>query len=255
MRVSKLVLAAVPLAGALSAGLANAAVIYPGNGGSGFGGVVGNGSVTVSDSATSANVTFTFNPSGGFTGNDLVLYIDTVPGGYSDTSTLIDASGGSDGGEAAASGENVGGGTRTVASFPAGFGADFALGFENNVYTALYSLGAGGSINYQTGGAPPGGGPYTITIPDSTLGITPGSSLSFVGTLTSTSAYRSNETIGLSATVPDGSGSAPNAGFNGQTIFAADETYTTAGVPEPVSLGLVAVGSMALLGRRRAIRA
>jgi hypothetical protein len=249
MRVSKWVVAALPLAGVLSASSAGAAVIYGGNGATGFGGPVGNGSLTVSDAG--GNVTFTFNPSGGFSGNDLVLYLDTTPGGLSDTSTLVDPSNGNDGGEEAASGENTGNGSRSTVYFPAGFGANFALGFENNVYTALYSLGSNGSITYVTGGAPAYGGPYTVTIPEATLGLAPGGSFSFDGTLTSTSAYRSNETIGPSVTAPDNGGDAPNAGFYGTTTFLAADTYTTTGVPEPVSIGLVASAGLLSIGRRR----
>lgn len=250
MRSSKMIRGAAPIfAAALLCGIASstsAALTFSGNGASGFGGTVGGGSVSVSDSGP--NITFTFNPSGGFTGNDLVLYIDSVAGGYADTSTFFDNG---DAGRTAVSGANTGNPSQTLAVFPAGFGADYALEFENTTYTGLFGLVAGGnnSLNYVTGAAP-SGGTFSVTFPIADLGLSTGQSFSFVGSLISTSAYRSNETIGASVTIPDGGGSAPNAGFNGQTIFSSSDSYTTGAVPEPSSIGLLMIGAVATAARR-----
>jgi hypothetical protein len=76
-----------------------------------------------------------------------------------------------------------------------------------------------------------------------------GQTFYFVGSLDSTSAYRSNETIGNSITVPgDGSG---NAGFNNPQTFTQDLPYTL--IPEPSSISLLVVGLLGSLGmiRRR----
>jgi hypothetical protein len=221
---------------------------YAGNGATGFGGPVGNGSVSLSDDGT--NLTATFNPSGGFTGNDLVVYIDSVAGGFADNSTFFDNN---DGGRTAVSGNNTGNPSASLVSFPAGFGADYALEFENNVFTGLFQLASGGgnSLGFVTGATPTSGGPYTVTFPLSDIGVSAGGTFFFDGTLISTSAYRSNETIGSSITVPDNGGDAPNAGFNGSTTFTAEDAYTTSAVPEPTSLGLLGLGALALLRRRR----
>ena len=65
------------------------AATYMGNGASGFNGSVGNSSLTITDS--SGELQFTLTTTGTFTGtmpppNDLVIYIDSVTGGFGDTS-------------------------------------------------------------------------------------------------------------------------------------------------------------------------
>ena len=128
---------------------------------------------------------------------------------------------------------------------------DYALEFENNTYIGLFGLASGGnnSLNYITGTAPASGGPYTVTFPLMSIGLTQGQSFSFDADLISTSAYGSNETIGASTTIPD-TGAAPNAGFNGSVIFSSADTYTTAPVPEPASLFVIAIGGLFFVNRR-----
>src|SRR5439155_9520510 len=69
------------------------ATAYPGNGGTGFGGPVGNGTLTVTDNG-SGTINFSFVPGTSFSGNALVLYVDTKSGGVNNTSTLTDHSDG-----------------------------------------------------------------------------------------------------------------------------------------------------------------
>jgi hypothetical protein len=242
-RVAVLVAAAVVGAAQWASG-----AVYTGNGGTGFGGTLGNGSLNISDAG--GNITFTFNPSGGFGGNDVVVYIDSVAGGFNDTSTFSDNG---DGGRVAVSGFNSGNPSRTTATFPTGFGADYALEFENNVFTGLFGLVSGGnnSLNFVTGAAPVSGGPYTVTFPISDLGIAPGASFNFDASLISTTAYRSNETIGTSVTTPGSAGDAPNAGFAGSTVFSTSNSYTTTAVPEPASLGVLGLGALVVAGSSR----
>lgn len=241
---------AAPIAGAAIvlglAGFASASMTYLGNGASGFGGTLGNGSLTISDDGA-GNLTATLNPSGGFGSNDVVVYIDSVSGGFADTSQFSDNG---DGGRTAVSAYNSGNPSRDLITFPAGFLADYALEFENNTYMGLYQLAAGGnnSLNYITGGTPANGGPYTVTFPMSDIGIGQGGSFNFVADLISTTAYGSNESIGNSTT---NGGAGGNAGFSGGMTFSSLETYNTTAVPEPVSTALIGVGSALLLGRRR----
>lgn len=205
------VLAGIVCAVGLVSGAHAALSTYAGNGATGFGGTLGNGSLSLSDSG--GNLTATFNPSGGFSGNDVVVYIDSTAGGFANTSTFSDNG---DPGRTAISAANNGNPSRDLISFPLGFAADYALEFENNVFTGLFQLVSGGnnSLNYVTGATPVSGGPYTVTFPLSSIGIAQGQSFNFLADLISTSAYGSNETIGTSTTVPD-TGAAPNAGFNG----------------------------------------
>src|SRR6266480_2121151 len=69
------------------------AATYSGNGNTGFGGPIGQGSLTLTDDGTTVSGTLT-KGAGGF--NDvLVLYVDSVPGGFSDTSGFTDSGDGS----------------------------------------------------------------------------------------------------------------------------------------------------------------
>src|SRR6185295_314001 len=127
----------------------------------GFGGSVGTGSLTVSDTANS--LTFTLNRGSGTLDNDLVVYLDTQSGGFTDTSSLSDNA---DGGRTAVSGYS--GGARTVATFASGFTADYALSIENG-FIGVFQLVAGGSgsLNFLFGQAQVGGNTaasYSITL-------------------------------------------------------------------------------------------
>ena len=80
------------------------AATYSGNGNSGFGGPIGLGSLTLTDNGTTVSGTVNKGPNGF---NDvLVLYIDSVSGGFSDTSGFGD---GADGLRRAISGFDGGG--------------------------------------------------------------------------------------------------------------------------------------------------
>lgn len=262
------VLAATTLLAPLAAH-AQTSQTYNGNGLTGFGGVLGNGSLTVSStqsSATDGNITFTFNPSGTFNNNDVVLYIDSVAGGLSDTSSLVDNG---DPAREAISGYNANntnvtpnGPTRTQVNFAQGFGADYAISFQNNAAIGVFSVPSPGNnfLNFVTGQTPTNGGPYTVTVTDAQLGLTPGGTFSFVGTLIDpNAAYRSNETLGTSVTTPGTAGDTPNAGFTGTQTFSNSNTFTTdapAAAPEPSSLivlGIMGLGLGALMlnARRR----
>ena len=240
---------ALALVGALS--LSATAATYPGNGFAGFGGPVGTGSLTINDSL--AGMTITLNRGGGAMNDVLALYLDTQPGGFADTSLFGDNA---DGGRTAISGRNNANPSQTVASFPSGFGADYALAIENG-FIGAFQLAAGGdgSLGFQFGQAQSGNNldaAYSISISPAQmaqLGLTAGSGQTFrlLGSLISSSAYRSNETIGPSVTVPgDGAG---NAGFNNPQGFTGDFAYTL--VPEPSSMSLLLGGIALLLLRRR----
>ena len=221
---------------------------FAGNGATGFGGSVGTGSLTVSDTANS--LTFTLNRGSGTLDNDLVVYLDTQSGGFTDTSSFSDNA---DGGRTAVSGYS--GGARTVATFASGFTADYALSIENG-FIGVFQLVAGGSgsLNFLFGQGQVGGNSaatYSITLTSAQMaqiGLTAnsGQSFSLEGSLISGSGYRANETIGSSTTFPSG-GSDPNAGFSGSQVFSTAGNYTLiAPVPEPTTLALGA-GGLALL--------
>jgi hypothetical protein len=225
---------------------------YQGNGASGFGtgGAIGNSVLTVSDSG-SGIINFSLATGVPFTSNDLVLYIDSKAGGVNNNSTFTDNG---DGGRTAVSGYNASNNppSRALVTFPAGFGADFAVSLEPNVFAGLFNLSTPSNFGFVASAnlSGSGSGPFTFSLNRSDLGLGPTDPFSFVGTLISTSAYRSNETIGTSVTTPGSTGDTPNAGFTGTQTFATGNTFA---VPEPK--GIVIVGLVAatgLLRRRRA---
>ena len=254
MRIRKIVCAVVPVAAAVC-GLAWAgnaeADTYNGNGATGFGGGIGNSTLTVTDGGATINFSMT---STGYAGNGLALYLDTVAGGFNDTSTFNDDA---DGGRTVLSGFSTNG--RTLATFAPGFGADYGISVEPENFAGLFNLSTGStnftfvnSANLDTSSQTTVN--FSINKADVGLPLLAGS-FSFEASLISTSAYRSNETIGDSVTLadPTNPGTAPNAGFTGTTTFSDDDTFTYGtATPEPTSLallGLVVAGPLA--GRRR----
>jgi hypothetical protein len=228
--------------------LANATTI-PGNGATGFGGAVGTGSLSVVDSA--GGMSITLNRGAGSLNDALVLYFDTQPGGFVDNTSFFDNG---DGGRTAISGTNNGNPSKTQINLP--FAADIGMAIENG-FIGTFGLASGGnnSFNFLFGQPQSGNNSdpsYTINISPAQMlqmGLTAGSgqTFQFVGSYISTSAYRSNETIGASITVPgDGAG---NAGFNNPQTFPEGISYTL--VPEPNSVVLCLLGIVGFALRRR----
>lgn len=136
---------------------------YTGNGATGFDGVLGKGSLAINNDPDAGTITFQFNPSGDFTKNSVIIYIDSVAGGLTDTSSLVDNG---DTGRKGISGYNAANKTRTQVNFADGFAADYAISFENNNFTGVFGVPSPGNnyLNYITGQTPNNGGPYAVTV-------------------------------------------------------------------------------------------
>ena len=222
---------------------------YSGNGKNGFGGPIGQGSLTLTDDGTTISGTLTRGAGGGF--NDaLVLYVDSVPGGFSDTSGFAD---GADGLRKAISGFD-GGGNRSVLTMTALFGADYAiaLGPASDSYGGLWQLANGGnnslgfisSVNLNpTGDALSPS--YTFSFDVSQIGLSPnsGQSIRLLGTYISNSGFRSDEALA-------GDVSGASQGWSPFT-GTADAPYAI--VPEPSTgllFGLTALAAVCCRRRR-----
>lgn len=246
--------------------LAAHADVYNGNGATGFGGAVGNGTLNVT-STPDGGITFSLAPAlrgtnNTLDGNAVALYLDTKAGGVNNTSTFNDTG---DLGRQVISGTNPANTppSRSVVNFTTGFGADYALSIQQD-FIGVFDLSTGatgGPFTFQFGqgqSTPP----YTITLTPTQaaqIGINPGGTFSFVGTYLATGVYRSNETIGTSTTVvdPGNPGAAPNAGNNGTVTFTSSNSYTLApaAAPEPSGLATVlmvaGVLGVCVMARRR----
>jgi hypothetical protein len=221
-------------------GFTASATTYNGNGDAGFGGPIGMGSLTLSDNGTTISGTINKGPNGF---NDaLVLYIDSVPGGFSDTSGFAD---GADGLRKAISGFD-GGGNRSLMTFQSGFLPDYAiaLGPSDDNFGGLWQLANGGanSLNFisSVNLAPLGNNnspTYTFSFNVSQIGLTPNSGQSFelFGTYISDTGYRSTEAIAGNDSGTQGYNPFTQTGF---------VTYTTQPVPEPSAAALGTLGGL-----------
>jgi hypothetical protein len=228
------------------------AATYAGNGRSGFGGVVGNGSLTITDNGTTLNFTFT---RGSDNFNDfLVLYFDTTAGGAASLPTSGEIGSPFDGRRAVVN--EFGSGL----TFPTPFTSDYAFALKANgsVSNHLFSTPSGSNANtigfvntYTVGNfGTNNASSYTWSIPVSELGLTPNSGATFQFVTTylnpnggagSDASFRSNEAFGHDP-------GATNTGFDDYS-FPSTLSYTI--IPEPSAALLGGLGVLALLRRRR----
>jgi hypothetical protein len=220
------------------------AATYSGNGNSGFGGPIGLGSLTLTDDGTTVFGSVNKGPNGY---NDvLVLYVNSVAGGFADTSGFSDNG---DGLRTAISGFN--GASRSLMTFGGGFLPDYAmaLGPSSDNFGGLWQLANGGanslgfinSVNLVPTGNP-NSPTYTFSFNLSDIGLTPNSGATFelFGTYISNSGYRSDEAV-----------AGNDAGAQGWNPFlqSAFASYTI--VPEPSVFALLGAGLTGLLVLRR----
>jgi hypothetical protein len=203
------------------------ATAFNGNGNSGFGGAIGGGSLTLSDNGSTVSGSLTRG--GGQFNDALVIYIDSVSGGFANTSGFSDRA---DGLRRAISGFNNAG-QRSTMNFDANFRPDFviALGPSSDGFGGLWSLAAGGnnslgflnSVNLTPLNNTATN--YSFSFDLATIGLTPGNGQSFklFATYISNTAFRSNEALAGNVT--------GNQGFNPFTQNGFG-TYATQKVPE-----------------------
>ncbi len=193
------------------AGSASAQTTYTGNGNTGFGGVVGPGSLVLSDDGTT--LTGVFTRGAGALNDALVLYLDTRPGGIASTSVLADNM---DLGRRAVSGFD--GTNRSTVTFPTGLEPDFGISIQNG-FVGLFELVPGAALTYvTTGNLVVSGSTYTFDFSFAELGRM-GSTINFVGSyLNASNVFRSDEAFGPG--VPPGNPGYTTIGFSGSLSYA-----------------------------------
>ena len=121
--------------------------LYNGNGNSGFGGVIGTGTLSIDDDGTT--ITFEVTKGAGGFFDAMVIYLDTAPGGRA----VIDGDV-NDQQDPLRRAISSAGDNASVLSFPSGFAPDYAMAVDTN-FGGLWSIPASGPVGndelpYQT---------------------------------------------------------------------------------------------------------
>lgn len=238
---------------ALSAGaLAQVTNNFNGNGNTGFGGPVGEGSLQIVNLAD-GTLNFTWTRGSGDFNDALVIYIDSVSGGFADTLSFNDQA---DPLRSAISGASQGttgmdANSRSIVTFNTGFNANFAFAADTG-FGGLWELAAGGdnSLDFvtTTGFSPtsdPSAATYTWSFNVADIGLTPnsGESFKFVGTyLNAGNSFRSDETFGFEIA----GGNPGNGGIGNYPNTIATSEFTFQTIPEPSTYAMLALSAAGL---------
>ena len=242
----------------LGSAAAFAQTTYSGNQSTGFSGPLGQSTLSISDDPSTGVVSFSLTLGGGNTNfNNIAFYLSTGGSGVSNTLSITDT--GDDGRRSISGNSSTTG--RSLVNFASGFSAGYAIALDSNGNANLFQIVSGqGYLTYLNGAnyTHPSSNVYGFSINESQIGLTAGSSFSFVATLSNANDgnnggfYRSNETIGASNVDANSQG---NLGNTGTLTYSSFDTYVTA-VPEPATwLGAafcVAVLGGTLVSRRSA---
>ncbi len=195
---------------------------YLGNRGTGFGGAIGQSSLTISEDAT--RVYFNLVKGTGNFNDAFVIYIDALANGYTTTSGFTDAG---DPSRTAISGlsyeSSPGNGIRkrSVLDFPNNFAADYAIVVNpsNNSYAYLFTLvNGGGHLFVEQNSLSPDNNTnntsYSFSFIKTNISSASPFTFKFIGTYLNSGydVFRSNEGYGIASAIV-------NPGYN--TITAA----------------------------------
>ncbi|MCA0447762.1 MAG: T9SS type A sorting domain-containing protein [Bacteroidetes bacterium] len=206
--------------------------VYPGNGNSGFGGVLGTGAFSINDNGTTVTITFA-KGSGSF--NDaIVIYIDSDNSrNFPFTATFTDEG---DNLRKGISGRN--GGSNSLLFFPGTLTADYAVAFAPTqgfgglwqLETGSHTFVATANLSSTTVTDPV----FTVSFTWASIGLTgaPGDNFKFIATyLNPTNAFRSDEAIG-DASFSGNPGTGPIA-------FTGFRSYYQGGYDTPLPIELL----------------
>jgi hypothetical protein len=217
--------------------------------GSNFGNVLGGGSFSLTQ--TGGAISLSFTKGAGSFNDAVVIYFDPdggSPAGFADTGGFTDNA---DGLRRAISGFD--GGSRSTLFFAPGFNATHVIAFKpfgaGNGFGGLWQLANGGSHPFLASVSltPETNNPtYTMGFNMSDLGLTPGQNFNFVATYIAESGFRSSEFLGVA------SGPANNPGYTDIVLGGNDyNRFVSAAVPEPGTLGLLALPFLGVFFRRK----
>lgn len=163
---------------------------YTGNGKNNFGGAVGEGVLTVSETDTSLSFALAKGP--GLFDSLLVFYVDVIPGGIATTAGLTGSS--TDRYLAAVAGHNPAHG-RAVLNFPNDFQPDGVVVFDKDS-GSLYVFFLEAIIKRESFSVDSSASAYTGSGSKARLGLTGSLNFKFIGTYIGRSASRSAEAFG-----------------------------------------------------------
>ncbi|MFH1499421.1 MAG: hypothetical protein ABII82_16550 [Verrucomicrobiota bacterium] len=217
---------------------------FLGNGSTGFGGPVGNGSLTLTTDGTTLFGTISTPVSANTIGDELVIYIDSVGGGFTSTATFDDTD---DILRRAMSGFD--GTTRSTLEFAGSFAADYAIAIGPNraTFGGLWLLAETGAHTFVSSvnlTPTTGAGPYQFSLALDDIGAP--TSFAFATTYGNfgTDIFRSGEAYNSISGAGNPGAATATAGFNTFSVIPEPANYTT--------LASVAASIFVLgLGRRR----
>ncbi len=249
---------------ALLLSLSARATTYNGNGSTGFGGPVGNGSLTFTNSGGILTGTIAPGPNNGAGNNgqlydELVVYISTGATGFNSTVTLTDTT--TNNGILAKAVSGYDGTNRATINFATGFAARYAIALSPTNASAgeLFGLTTAGAFTaLQSVNLTPVGGAgnpnYTFSLSLSNLGSP--TSFNFSTTYlnahpnaqNATSVFRANEAFN---SVADTGNPANTANPGTDTVTLGVDTFA---VPEPGTWAMLLGGIGLSIGLQRRLR-
>lgn len=173
-----------------------AQTVFEGNGRGGYGGTVGQGVLTISESTSPAgSLSFHLKKGGGDLNDAIVIYIDSKKGGYTTTAQFTDEG---DGLRKAISGVQAD--DRAVLNMPADFKPDYAIAFDQG-FGGIWELKENASHEYiNSANLNPtdnrDASDFYLTVSRADLGLDETTGFKFLVTYVSHTGFRSNEFIG-----------------------------------------------------------
>ncbi|MBC8170779.1 MAG: hypothetical protein H7X77_03880 [Anaerolineae bacterium] len=190
----------------------------------GFGDVIGATGQLCIDSSETGALNLGLIVGAGDLNDSVVIYIDSVEGGFGSTTNFTDEG---DGLRKAISGKDTGTDPirSSVLTFATGFTADYAIAFSQD-FGGLWQLAENGSHTFidsvsltPTGTNTSAAYELNLTLED--IGVSQGGTFTYVATYLAQSAYRSNEFQGAAGPF-DGPENGDNYGWNPVTLAAGD---------------------------------